>query len=320
MALVSIIIPICKTQKKEIKRAIESVINQTYENIQVLIIDDSPTGTMSSEALKYIHEVSKKDSRINYISLGNNLGLVEARRTGVECASGDYIMFLDSDDELASCETVQTMLNIALETNADIIQGRGEIYGLLNNLPLERQEKLIKSLANSFVGVLEEKLLYNQFCEGLYPWFLWGKLYKKDLLIAVFQNIPNIYCVMLEDLLISFLISNYAKKYVGIPDLVYRYFIGVGMTSSKKKINLEEWEALCSASSAFTAILYWIKENPQEEIIVKELFGIAFNTIRRHLEILENFQDFEMKKKADKILIEYWGEEIIQRIKSEKND
>lgn len=318
MPLVSIVIPICKTELTLLKRAVESVFIQDYDKIQLIIVDDSPTGKLPLESSKYIKEITKKDSRVMYIDQKNNLGLVEARRIGVEYALGAYIMFLDSDDELATNQVIKTMVKTAIETNGDIIQGRGEIFGILENLPIQRQKKLQEGLRNSFVGVIEERLLYHQFKKNAFPWFLWGKLYKKELLDLVFQNIPNIYCIMLEDLLISFLISSYAKKYVGIPELVYRYYIGKGMTSSKTKKDLQEWEALCSASSAFTAILYWLKENPQEESIEKELFGIAFNNIRQQLEKLKQFQDESYKVQAEKILIEYWGEEIIQRIKAEK--
>ena len=89
---VSIIIPVYNSEEY-IKRCLESVINQTYKNLEILIINDG-SKDKSDEIIK-----SYKDDRIKYITQENR-GLSGARNTGIDNSTGDYIMFLDSDDSI----------------------------------------------------------------------------------------------------------------------------------------------------------------------------------------------------------------------------
>ena len=88
---VSVIIPVYNSEKY-IKECIESVINQTYQNLEIIVIDDCSMDS-SIELVKNI-----KDDRINIISLPENIGVSNARNKGIEVATGDYICFIDSDD------------------------------------------------------------------------------------------------------------------------------------------------------------------------------------------------------------------------------
>ena len=91
MKKVSIIIPVYNSAKY-ITQCIESVINQTYKNIEIIIIDDNST----DESIEIIKKI--KDKRIKLISIKQNKGVANARNTGIKKATGDYICFLDSDD------------------------------------------------------------------------------------------------------------------------------------------------------------------------------------------------------------------------------
>ena len=91
MKKVSVIIPM-HNSSKHIDECISSVLNQTYENLEIIVIDDK-----SSDNSVEIVE-AKKDSRIRIIKLSENLGAAKARNVGIKEASGEYICFLDSDD------------------------------------------------------------------------------------------------------------------------------------------------------------------------------------------------------------------------------
>ena len=91
MKKITAIIPI-HNSSKHIKQCIESVLNQTYKNIELILIDDASTDN-SVELVKNI-----KDNRIKLIELKENSGAAVARNKGIEEATGDYICFLDSDD------------------------------------------------------------------------------------------------------------------------------------------------------------------------------------------------------------------------------
>ena len=91
MEKVSVIIPVYNS-KKYIKDCINSVINQTYKNLEILVINDKSTDS----SLKIINKI--KDKRIKVINLKRNSGVAVARNEGIKAATGDYICFIDSDD------------------------------------------------------------------------------------------------------------------------------------------------------------------------------------------------------------------------------
>jgi len=95
---ISVIIPTYKRPFDMLLRAIESVINQTYSNIELIIVDDSPASYKNREYIKSKIE-SLTDNRIRYIAHEYNQGACEARNTGIRNAKGKYIAFLDDDDE-----------------------------------------------------------------------------------------------------------------------------------------------------------------------------------------------------------------------------
>ena len=92
--LVSIIVPVYN-RKDLLPRTLASVINQTYKNLEIIVVDDG-----SSDDIKSVVD-SFNDARIKYVRHTENKGLPSARNTGLKTASGDFIAFLDSDDEIA---------------------------------------------------------------------------------------------------------------------------------------------------------------------------------------------------------------------------
>lgn len=96
--LVSIIIPTYK-RSVELKRAIDSVLKQTYKNIEIIIIDDNGPGTKWNETVKKIMSEYSCMENIKYIVNEKNMGGAATRNIGIENARGEYIAFLDDDDE-----------------------------------------------------------------------------------------------------------------------------------------------------------------------------------------------------------------------------
>lgn len=97
MSKVSIIMPTYKRQVPMISRAVESVLGQDYDNIELVVVDDSPQDYPTREKVKDYLE-SLEDTRIRYIRNEENLGGALARNEGIKGAEGDYITFLDDDD------------------------------------------------------------------------------------------------------------------------------------------------------------------------------------------------------------------------------
>lgn len=111
---VSIIVPIYNSEKY-LKRCLESIINQTLKDIQIILINDGST----DNSINICREYEKVDKRIILLDK-NNEGVSIARNKGIEIATGEYLYFIDSDDYI-ELNTMEDMYNIAKESNADII-------------------------------------------------------------------------------------------------------------------------------------------------------------------------------------------------------
>lgn len=143
--MISVIIP-TYNRANYIKRALESVINQTYKNVEVIVVDDNS----SDNTEEIVKNYSNKHNFIKYIKHDKNKGGSAARNTGVENSSGDFIAFLDSDDEW-----VETKLEKCIKifnSNQDVDLIYSDIY-------------LVNELTNK--EVIDKKELWDDYYFGL---------------------------------------------------------------------------------------------------------------------------------------------------------
>ena len=180
--VVSIIVPIYNTEKY-LSACIESICNQSYTYLQIILIDDESTDTCSSICDYY----ARKDSRITVIRQENK-GVSGARNTGLKSSIGDYVMFVDSDDELEP-NAVNCLLKDAEKYDADIVSGAQRIIDQkgkpINNefdnkySAFSQDEALLLSLKGDYDTVSAcAKLFRRQFIEKLY--FYEGKNIHED--------------------------------------------------------------------------------------------------------------------------------------------
>jgi len=135
--LVSVIIPTYK-RSKYIVRAINSVINQTYENIEIIVIDDNEfNDKFSFETKEKLKEFIRK-GKVLYIKHNNNRGVSAARNTGIEKAQGKYIAFLDDDDEFYPDKT---KLQVDILNNSR--ENVGLVYGACLKVDVDNELKEI---------------------------------------------------------------------------------------------------------------------------------------------------------------------------------
>ena len=130
--LVSVVIPVYNSEKK-LKHTIESVINQTYSNIEIILIND---GSQDS-SLEICNSYKEQDKRIIVINKENS-GVSNTRNKGIEIASGKYIMFIDSDDYIEK-EMIYDMINKTDENTDLVISGMKMQY--IENGKIVSQEK-----------------------------------------------------------------------------------------------------------------------------------------------------------------------------------
>lgn len=131
---ISVIIP-TYNREKLIERSIKSVLNQTYKNIEVIVVDDC-----SNDNTKSIVN-SIKDDRLIYIKLSKNKGACYARNKGIEAASGKYIAFNDSDDVFYKNKLEKQLKNL-LNNNSDLDFCKMKVFRDMNYIfPSIEQEK-----------------------------------------------------------------------------------------------------------------------------------------------------------------------------------
>ncbi|CFQ78971.1 TPA: glycosyltransferase family 2 protein [Streptococcus agalactiae] len=165
---VSLVIPVYNGAN-HIKETLESIIAQTYPNLEILIIDDGSTDNTSTICQKYV----SKDKRMKYIYKKNG-GQSSARNLGVKLSTSNWIAFLDSDD-LCSPFYIECLVRIQHETGADLV-----ITGIEDH-PCYRTAKLSFDKLSYSVLSVEETLIemyYDNY--GISPL---GKLYSKGLLL-----------------------------------------------------------------------------------------------------------------------------------------
>lgn len=145
--MVSVIIPTFN-REKTISRAIQSILNQTYNNIEIIVVDDKSTDN-TEEIVKNFNE-----EKIYYIKHSNNQGACAARNTGIKNAKGEYIAFLDSDD-LWKPDKLEKQLYFLKENNSDLVFCSHTVYDGVSEKTIPHNK--IKD-ENIF-----EKLLYSNF-------------------------------------------------------------------------------------------------------------------------------------------------------------
>lgn len=119
---ISVIIPIYNVSAY-IQRCLDSVVNQKFRHLECILIDDCGSDNSVELALNYIHNHTSTDISFKMLHHEKNRGLSAARNTGVEAANGDYILFLDSDDELAP-NALHNMYQLVIQYgDVDIVQG-----------------------------------------------------------------------------------------------------------------------------------------------------------------------------------------------------
>lgn len=244
-SLISIIVPVYNTENY-LEKCLYSLVNQTYKNIEIIIIDDgSPDNSMN-----IIQKFVLADNRVKVITQKNQ-GLSGARNTGMNNANGDYIMFIDSDDwiEIDTCEKA---INASEKYNADVVfwsyikefsDSQKDNY-LFDKTEIIWSEKNINQLSRRMVGLVGDELANPQSIDNLVT--AWGKLYKKSVIGDV--RFTDTKIIGTEDALFNIEVFLGINSAVYIPDLLshYRKDNESSLTHNYKKKLVSRWKEMYS--------------------------------------------------------------------------
>lgn len=219
--LISVIIPVYGVEKY-ISQCLESVINQTYNNLEIIVINDG-TKDRSAEIAK---EYAAKDSRIKVYNFKNG-GLSVARNRGLEIATGEYISYLDSDDWLDT-KMYETLLETAMKNEADMVKcGIIETNGASEEKITFSDVKIINN---------EQHKAFENYFKGILWTLAWNGLYKKELAKKV--KFPD--NVVHEDNYSSGMFLYLAKKVIAMPFCLNYYRVndaGISKGGVKKPLD-----------------------------------------------------------------------------------
>lgn len=223
---ISIIVPIYNVEKY-IRKCIESIINQTYKNIEIILVDDGSPDNCG----KICDDFSQKDSRIKVIHKKNG-GLSDARNKGSKIATGEYIMFVDSDDyiELTACEE---LYNIIIDSNADIVcynfKKVDEFGKTIDNKKIYSQGNTKKKISMSY----KEAMIDN-----LYRRFIRYEAGSKIYATKIIQKIEFPTNMLAEDFATFYKFLAEAKKIVFYDRCLYNYVQRNGSIMAEKNLKL----------------------------------------------------------------------------------
>ena len=213
--LVSIIVPVYNTGEYLIP-CLQSLCDQTYENLEIILVDDGSTDGSGAVC----DEFARRDDRVKVIHQ-KNAGVSAARNAGLDAASGAYLTFVDADDGLVPA-AVETALRYLLENSADVVTyGWQKIFSDDGHTE-ECAEPF--SCTEDIPGVLRDILAHYSACGGGYPW---NKLWRRSGDISRFD--PELY--YFEDLewVVRMLLG--VRRIVVCPECLYRYRIHAGSVS-----------------------------------------------------------------------------------------
>ena len=171
--LISIIVPVYKVEKY-LHRCVDSLVNQSYENLEIVLVDDGSPDSCG----KICDDYGQTDARVNVVHKKNG-GLSDARNIGIEVSTGKYITFLDSDDWVKS-NYIETLYELLKENNADVsICSFNKTSSII--VQDEKPLKAIKSYLYTNKEALKE--MYGEYYIQMIV--AWGKLFRREL----FNNI-----------------------------------------------------------------------------------------------------------------------------------
>ena len=240
--LISVVVPVYGTEKY-FTRCMDSLLEQTYPNLEILVVNDGSKGDIRERIQKYTAPDSNSGigPTVRFLDFSENAGLLRARVLGAREAAGEFIAFVDSDDYVSS-DFYRVLLARALETSAEIVIG--------GTVREEGDSRYIYNYHDSaflfeeLVGEDVQKAFFSQELMN-YSWHtIWNKLYRKslwDLCMPEFEKV-RAHVVMTEDIFFSSILFMHAKKAVTADSAVYFYCVNDNASTDAREISFAKFK------------------------------------------------------------------------------
>ena len=246
----SILIPVYN-QEKCLKRCMESVLNQTYDDIEIIIVDDAST----DDSVAVEEEYAEADARVRLIKKQQNESLLAARITAMKAAHGRYVLFLDSDDYLSTdaCSIIRD------ELEKDPVDVLGFSFCF-------EPSKMTKAPIDKLDEETYKKVLLGELSHTV-----WNKCYSSDLIRMVLSKVESFYCNMAEDRYFTAILLYHAKSYRKIGDVLYHYVFQDGMSTPREMSEESLEQKIMSVKSKSAGLIgFFSSEAPEYIPYVKQ--------------------------------------------------
>jgi len=297
--LISIVVPVYNTEIY-LERCLNSLINQSYRNLQIIVVNDASPGN-AKEIIKRYRDI---DNRIIYTEHKQNMGLFKARVTGSLLATGDYIAFVDSDDYIG-VDFYRLLIEEAERSQSDIVVGRTVI--------VDREKSVLGFHDIAFPNeALEGILIFKSFLEQegrCYSWHtIWNKLYKKslwDTCLPFFMEQKE-HLIMMEDIAFSFPLFYFAKKMTKADNSVYYYCQNRGRTTDSMSASYNKFEKnITDMLRAFNFIHDFLKKVGADEWVTEKYNNYRNYYVREWTQGIGIIENTEEKQKLKDMLARY---------------
>lgn len=210
----SIIIPVFNTEKY-IERCLKSCVEQTYNNIEIIVVDDCG----QDQAMQIVERYAKEDTRIRIVRNQRNLGVFYTRINGTKNAEGDFLIYVDSDDfiETDMCEKI-----------AKVIENEYKKTKSYPDICWFASKRLFSRKTRIYHPNLTKSEKNEVFKNNMMQWEIWGKAYGRELVqkanIELAKILPeDIRLLIGEDVIMLFVINLFAQKSIGVDEVLYFY-------------------------------------------------------------------------------------------------
>lgn len=267
MNKISTIIPIYNSENY-LQACLESVLRQTYQNLEIILVNDGSTDSSP----KICDDYALKDNRIKVIHQ-KNAGVCVARNVGLKIATGNFISFVDNDD-LISVSFFSRLIQIAIENNADIVECGFSKF----ETPLEL-EKTIRPL-NEITEIFNTENALELLMQEYFKQIVWNKIYRKEVIMDIIfpQDKTS------DDEYWTYKVFGNSKIIIKISDILYFY----RQHSTSQMAKSYGQQRLDGLGALEVRILYMKENFPNLESLAIKIFCLAslwhYQKIDKHLE------------------------------------
>lgn len=279
----SVIMPVYNTENY-LEKSILSVLNQSYADYELLCVNDG-----STDGSAQVLSVFTDNQKIKTFNHECNKGLFCARKTGVQNAAGDYILFLDSDDWL-ECDALKILAKELSNSRPDYIEFGYYMVSAHGQKKIWRFSKADK--AKKLTDILSAKANFT----------IWNKCYNANTIKPVYNNLPDFYAVFAEDYYQMVILEYFIKTRKIINTSLYNYRVTTGISNIPYFDNIEKIKNIDISLNniAQNLFCFFEKENLPEYAQLMQCF---INI--RYLAILKNTSSYEIIR----IIKERFGED-----------